>query len=320
MKKLLSFTIFSIVLTSCENLQLVTTTPDTTTQTQTVSKEEPKPSSTSFDIQGHRGAMGLMPPNTIPSFLKGLELGVTTLEMDAAITKDNKVIISHDGFFLSDITTKPDKSKVNKQEEKSPSNNIYMMDYEEVKKYDVGSVGTPYFPEQRKFKVAPPLLSDVIDSSEAFSKKTGRSLPYYNIEIKSYKPFDNVFYPEVEKYTDLVMAVILSKNISSRVFISSFDLRALKYMHQKYPEIKLGLYANLSDKLSFNERLNQLGFVPEFFGPNYQAVDSQMITDCTAKGVKVVPYTVNEVADMKRLKALGVSGLITDMPNRAKGL
>ncbi len=320
MKNFLTLFFLSIVFMGCENLLIVPTTPGTTTQSQKETKEEPKTSDAPFDIQGHRGAMGLMPPNTIPSFLKGLELGVTTLEMDAAITKDNKVIISHDGFFLSDITTKPDKSKVNKQEEKSPSNNIYMMEYEEVKKYDVGSVGTPYFPEQRKFKVAPPLLSDVIDSSEGFSKKTGRSLPYYNIEIKSYKPFDNVFYPEVEKYTDLVMAVILSKNISSRVVISSFDLRALKYMHQKYPKVKLGLYANLNDKLSFTERVNQLGFIPDFFGPNYQAVDSQMITDCTAKGVKVIPYTVNEVADMKRLKALGVSGLITDMPNRAKGL
>jgi glycerophosphoryl diester phosphodiesterase len=307
------------VFMSCENLQLVTATPGTPT-TPTVSKDEPNSPPPAFDIQGHRGAMGLMPPNTIPAFLKGLELGVTTLEMDAAITKDNKVIISHDGFFLSDITTKPDKSKVNKQEEKSSTNNIYMMDYEQVKKYDVGSVGTPYFPEQRKFKVAPPLLSDVIDSAETYSKKIGRPLPFYNIEIKSYKAFDNIFYPEVEKYTDLVMAVILQKNISGRVFISSFDLRALKYMHQKYPEIKLGLYANLSDNLSFNERLNQLGFTPEFFGPNYQAVDSQMITDCTAKGVKVIPYTVNEVADMKRLKAIGASGLITDMPNRAKGL
>ena len=195
-----------------------------------------------------------------------------------------------------------------------------MMDYEQVKKYDVGSVGTPYFPEQKKFKVAPPLLSDVIDSAEAYSRKIGRTLPYYNIEIKSYKAFDNIFYPPVEKYTDLVMAVILQKNITNRVIIASFDLRALKYMHQKYPNVKLVLYANLSDKLTFNERLDQLGFTPEYFGPNYQAVDSQMIQDCAAKGVKVIAYTVNEVADMKRLKALGVSGLITDMPNRAKGL
>ncbi len=320
MKNFLSLLLISLIFMSCENLLIIPATPGTTTESQKETKEEPQTSDAVFDIQGHRGAMGLMPPNTIPAFVKALELGVTTLEMDAAITKDNKVIISHDGFFLSDITTKPDKSKVNKQEEKSPSNNIYMMDYDEVKKYDVGSVGTPYFPEQRKFKVAPPLLSDVIDSSETYAKKIGRPLPFYNIEIKSYKAFDNVFYPEVEKYTDLVMAVILSKKVASRVLIASFDLRALKYMHQKYPEVKLVLYANLSDKLSFNERLGLLGFTPEIFGPNYQAVDSQMITDCTAKGVKVIPYTVNEVADMKRLKALGVSGLITDMPNRAKAL
>src|SRR6266700_5282236 len=89
-----------------------------------------------FDKEGHRGCRGLMPENTIPAYLKAIDLGVTTLEMDAVITKDSQVVMSHEPFFNHEITTKPDGSFVTEQEEKSL--NIYQMTYEEVKTYDVG--------------------------------------------------------------------------------------------------------------------------------------------------------------------------------------
>ena len=63
-----------------------------------------------FDKQGHRGCRGLMPENTIPAMIHALGLGVTTLEMDVVITRDKKVILSHEPWFGRDITTKPDGS------------------------------------------------------------------------------------------------------------------------------------------------------------------------------------------------------------------
>src|SRR5215510_16338274 len=88
----------------------------------------------SFDKEGHRGCRGLMPENTIAAMLHALDLGVTTLEMDAVITKDNKVILSHEPFFNHDITTKPDGSFIDQKEEKNY--NIYKMTYAETQKYD----------------------------------------------------------------------------------------------------------------------------------------------------------------------------------------
>src|SRR4026208_263192 len=93
-------------------------------------------SQTEFDKQGHRGCRGLMPENTIPAMLKALDLGVTTLEMDIVITKDKKVILSHEPWFESEITTKPDGNYIPAAD--AMKYNIYQMDYAEVKKYDVG--------------------------------------------------------------------------------------------------------------------------------------------------------------------------------------
>src|SRR5687768_10294649 len=84
-----------------------------------------------FDKQGHRGCRGLMPENTIPAMIKALDLGVTTLEMDVVITRDKKVILSHETWFSKDITTKPDGSFMGEREERKF--NIYWMTYEETK-------------------------------------------------------------------------------------------------------------------------------------------------------------------------------------------
>src|SRR6201991_1107978 len=97
----------------------------------------------SFDKEGHRGCRGLMPENTIPAMMKALELGVTTLEMDAVITADNQVVLSHEPFFNHEITIKPDGSEVKQAEERSL--NIYQMDYDQVRQFDVGTKINPRF-------------------------------------------------------------------------------------------------------------------------------------------------------------------------------
>jgi glycerophosphoryl diester phosphodiesterase len=92
-----------------------------------------------FDIQGHRGARGLVPENTIPSFLTALELGVTTLEMDVVITSDHHVLLSHEPWFSAEICTGPDGSPVTSEDERS--HNIYAMTLEEAQRYDCGARG-----------------------------------------------------------------------------------------------------------------------------------------------------------------------------------
>jgi len=273
-----------------------------------------------FDVQGHRGCRGLMPENTIPAMLKAIDLGVTTLEMDVVITKDNKVVVSHEPWFETEITTKPDGSFVNAGE--AMQYNIYQMNYDEVAKYDVGMKPHPRFPRQQKMKAVKPLLSDLIDSVEAYlTYLTKKNLPKfkysvkYNIEIKSLPAGDNRFHPVPSEFGELLMAVIKEKKIEDRVIIQSFDFRSLKYIHEKYPSIKTSMLIEDSDENDFEGQLIKLGYTPEYYSPNQTLVDDKLVKQCHDKGMKIIPWTVNEKKQVKKLQKMGVDGIITDYPD-----
>ncbi len=269
-----------------------------------------------FDIEGHRGCRGIMPENTIPAMLKAIDLGVTTLEMDAVITKDNKVVISHVPWFESDITTKPDGSFINPGQ--AMQYNIYQMDYDSVKMYDVGMKPHPRFPQQQKMKVFKPLLSDLIDSVTEYMKIRKRPFPFYNIEIKSLPAGDGRFHPAPAEFVDLVMAVLKEKGVEERVIIQSFDLRPLKYIHEKYSSIKTSLLIEDSDENDFDGQLNKRGYTPEIYSPNQTLVDDKLVKQCHDKGMKIVPWTVNDKKQISKLKKMGVDGIITDYPDLFK--
>lgn len=270
-----------------------------------------------LDIQGHRGCRGLMPENTIPAMLKAIDLGVTTLEMDVVITKDNKVVVSHEPWMEKEITTKPDGTYINTTVE-SMEYNIYKMDYEEVVKYDVGMKPHPRFPNQQKMKAVKPLLSDLIDAVENYLVSKNLPKVQYNIETKSLPAGDNKFHPMPAEFVELIMSVIKEKKIEDRVIIQSFDLRSLKYLHEKYPAIKTSLLIEDSEEKDFEGQLKELGFTPTYYSPNFTMVDEDLVKQCHEKGMKIIPWTVNEPKDIKKLKKLGVDGLITDFPDLLK--
>jgi glycerophosphoryl diester phosphodiesterase len=282
--------------------------------TACLSKKTSTPiSSMSFDKQGHRGCRGLMPENTIPAMIKALELGVTTLEMDAVITKDRHVVLSHEPFFNHEITTKPDGSYVSEAEEKSL--NIFNFSYEEVRSYDVGMKPHPRFPRQQKLKAVKPLLSELIDSVEVHCRRTNRTPVFYNIETKSNPATDNSYHPAPEEFVDLLMKVILEKKIENRVIIQSFDFRTLQVMHRKYPRIQTAMLIEDYDKRTLNEQLNELQFSPSIYSPEQSHVTEQLIKACHDKKMKIIPWTVNEKAGIERLRSMGVDGIITDYPD-----
>lgn len=266
-----------------------------------------------FDKQGHRGCRGLMPENTIPAMIKALDLGVTTLEMDAVITKDKKVVLSHEPWFGMEITTKPDGNYMGEREERKF--NIYWMTYEEVKTFDVGLKPHPRFPRQQKMKLVKPLLADVIDSAEARASVTGRPLPYYNIETKTNPEFDGVFHPAPEEFVDILMEVLKQKKIEDRVIIQSFDFRTLRYMHQKYPAIKTAMLIEDFDKRNLQDQLKDLGFIPTIYSPAYQLVNKELIIECHKQKIRIIPWTVNDKAMIEKLKQMGADGVITDYPD-----
>jgi len=288
-----------------------------------------QPQAPKFDVQGHRGARGLMPENTIPAFLLALDSGVTTLEMDLAITNDKQVIVSHDPWMNAAFCLDPSGKEIKEKDEKKY--NIYQMTYDQVKEWDCGSKGNSNFPEQNKIKASKPLLADVIVASENHIKNFTKYEVDYNIEIKSAVEGDKKFHPKPEEFSDLVHDLIDQYLPWDRVIIQSFDMRVLKYWHQKYPNVRLALLIeNLNES---SENLHELGFFPDIYSPDYHLLDKNEVKHLHAltptrilnskqkvRSMRVIPWTVNDEKEMTELKAMGVDGIITDYPDRARKL
>ena len=269
-----------------------------------------------FDLQGHRGARGLKPENTIPAFITALTYGVTTIELDVVVSKDKKVVVSHDPFMSSVFCLQPDGNSIEKSNEKSF--NIYQLDYEDIKQFDCGSKGNVRFPEQEKIAVSKPLLQDVIVAIEDHIKSYSQYEVDYNIEIKSKSETDNIFHPSLEEFSALVYNLVDQYLPWERVVIQSFDFRVLNYWHQNYPQVRLAaLVEKLPNAKVAREKLNTLGFVPTVYSPEIILLDKETVTFMHQKKIRVIPWTVNGVEDMRRLKEWGVDGIITDYPNRA---
>ena len=282
-----------------------------------------------FDVQGHRGARGLMPENTIPAFLLALDSGVATLEMDLAITKDRQVIVSHDPWMSAAFCLDPSGNEIKEKDENKY--NIFQMSYDQVKGWDCGLKGNSNFPEQKKIKVSKPLLADVIVATENHIKNFTKYEVDYNIEIKSTVEGDKKFHPKPEEFSDLVYHLIDQYLPWDRVIIQSFDVRVLKYWHQKYPTVRLALLVeNLNES---SENLHELGFFPDIYSPDYHLLDKNEVKHLHAltptrilnskqkvRPMRVIPWTVNDEKEMTELKAMGVDGIITDYPDRARKL
>ena len=253
-----------------------------------------------------------MPENTIPAMLKALELGVTTLEMDVVISKDNKVVVSHDVYFHQNITTTPEGKTLTKAE--AEKRLLYTMPYDSIRKYDVGLKPHPDFPRQQKMAVQKPLLSDLLDASEKAAKERKQPV-FYNIEIKSKPENDGKKHPPIEEFVDLAMAVINAKGTTERTTIQSFDPRALQVMHRKYPTVTTSLLMEGADKRSLDEQLQELGYTPVVYSPHFSLVTPTLMEQCRQKGIRVVPWTVNTLEEMQRLISLKVDGIITDYPD-----
>ena len=254
-----------------------------------------------------------MPENTIPAFIKAVDLGVTTLELDVVITSDKQVLVSHEPFFNHEITTLANSTFINEEDEKKF--NIYKMPYEQTLQFDVGLKPHPRFPRQQKIKVSKPLLSDMIDSVETYAKQKQRGLMYYNIETKCLPFTDDIFHPKPAEFVDLLMNVIEAKNIKERVIIQSFDMRTLQYLKANFPSIKTSLLYEPVVIKGLAQQIKELGFVPDIYSPDHITVNKLLVNECKEKGIKLLPWTVNDLKIMQDLKQMGVYGVISDYPD-----
>lgn len=260
-----------------------------------------------IDIQGHRGCRGLFPENSMIGFEKAIELGVHTLELDVVISKDKKVVVSHEPFMNHEITLDVQGNPISKNDELNY--NLYQMSHDSIRQYDCGSKHHPRFPNQEKVKVSKPLLSEVIQMAEAKTDKTIR----YNIEIKRTPSNDEIFTPKVAEFVRLVIYVIQKHDLNNRVNLQAFDLETLEEIKKQAPSIKIALLVDGGE--SIDEKLQQLSFSPEIISPYYKLLTQENIENYKKKRFLIIPWTVNKKSDMLQLIDWNVDGIITDYPN-----
>jgi len=283
-----------------------------------------------FDLQGHRGARGLAPENTLPAFERALELGVTTLELDIGVTADGQVVIAHDPHLNPVITRDASGQWL---AAKGPA--LRSLTLAQVQAYDVGrinpdtSYGKTFSTQQPRDGTRIPTLAALF----ARVKELGASDVRFNIETKitPTAPDDTV---NPELMARALLNVIRDAGMLQRVAIQSFDWRTLQIVQGFEPTVPT-VYLTVQSMSNDNTRdsawtagfrIADHGSVPRMvkaaggavWAPNGGAVTEPAVKEAQALGLKVIPWTVNNPADMERLLAAGVDGLITDYPDRLR--
>mgnify|MGYP000023206649 FL=1 len=269
-----------------------------------------------LDLQGHRGARGLFPENSLLGFEKALEIPeVSTLELDLCVTADHELVISHEPWFNETICMLKDSAHEGR------SFSLYKMTYDSILQFDCGSKGHPDFPKQQLATAKKPLLKELF----AMIDEKGLRWPNFNIEIKSHRKGDNIYHPGPKKFADLVVVALNELNeaypeadLLNNVSIQSFDLRVLREVRKTALPVRLGL---ITDKTAAPAiEMDALGFPVDIYSPSYELVTQELISWCHFRQIAVIPWTINDVSEMQKLVDMGVDGIISDYPNKFKAL
>ncbi len=286
----------------------------------------------SLDLQGHRGARGLLPENTLPGFAHALTIGVTTLELDCAITRDGVVVVSHNALLNPDITRGPGGEWL--AQDGPP---IWQLTYDELQHYDVGRIkpGSSYasrFPRQQPIDGARiPRLAEVF----ALARKAGNDTVRFNIETKL-----SPLHPERTAppgvFVRALIYLIKKEKMERRVAIQSFDWRTLAVVQQEAPDIAtvyLTAQQNFTDNILAGQTASPWmpgthvsrfgGSIPRLvkaaggavWSPSYTEASADSVKEAQGLGLKVVVWTVNSETDMRRMLDWRVDGIISDYPD-----
>ena len=286
-----------------------------------------------FDLQGHRGARGLRPENTLSAFTWALEHGVSTLELDCGVTRDGVVVVSHDSTLNPDITRDSGGKFL---ETAGPP--LHTLSFAELQRYDVGRIrpGSEYaarFPEQQPVDGQRiPRLEDVYE----LVRRSGDRDVRFNIETKL-DPLQPELTAGPKPFVEALIAVIRDSGMESRTTIQSFDWRTLAEVRKLAPGVVTVAVTDQQPgedtmdvgKPGASPWLGGLdvddygGSVPKavkaigarVWSPNALDLDARVVAEAHALGLAVVPWTVNDPKDMERVLALGVDGMISDRPD-----
>lgn len=282
-----------------------------------------------FDVQGHRGARGLAPENTLAGFRAALAAGATTWELDVGLTRDGVVVVHHDRRLNPDLARDRSGAWIG-----APGPTLASLTLAELQAYDVGRLrpDSRYaagWPQQRAAD------GERIPTLEAVFELARHEAPpslRFNIETKL-SPLAPEETASPEALVDALLAVIDRHGLRDRVTVQSFDWRTLVRVHQRAPGLQtaaLSAQRPEFDTLAGGAWTAGLtlaehgGSVPRMvkalgaplWSPNFRDLTPQNLAEARALGLRVVPWTVNAPADIERLIAWGVDGIISDHPQR----
>lgn len=261
-------------------------------------------------IQGHRGFRGRFPENSLVAFQHAIQLGVDAIELDVVISKDRKVIISHEPFMCHTLCTHNDGTPILKEE--AEKFNIYKMSEAEILKFSFGELDYPKFPEQKKVKSYKLSLGAMCAQLE---KGMGDiSFPQLTIEVKSNPSTIGLWHPSAKEYAKILLENIEQINEEWPMAIQSFDLNILKELDKLNCPLPLIALSESAD-LGIDEVCETLEFVPDGYSPFFELITETMVEDCLTLGVDISAWTVNSREDIEKLYAFGVRNFITDYPD-----
>lgn len=263
-------------------------------------------------IHAHRGGAAIMPENTIEAMQNALSLGVPVLELDLHVTADSQVVVSHDPFLNPVKILHPDGSPIDSAEVHELA--IFKLPYDTLRLYDAGSLHNPAFPRRHDVACNIPLVTDLIDSAEVTAQRLRVPPPGYNIEIKSWPTKDGVLSPDYMTFADLCMNALLSRNLGDRLIVQCFDVRTLRYLHEKYPATRLS-YLVERDGRNYDTQMAELGFTPYAYSPESDLLTVDVLARVHQAGMIAVPWTVDDKDEIERLTIMGVDAIITNAPD-----
>lgn len=315
-----------------------TPTQDEPAMTQTTISTGSKLLPEGFDVQGHRGARGLKPESTLPAFETALDLGVTTLELDLHLTVDGVVVVWHDPRIDNDkcrldptaTVDAPDPDSLIHQGSKLMISNLT---YQQLRAYRCDRNPEPdRFPEQNAGPTALAgddyrivSLSDLFDFVDEYSQSGSKSdaqrenaaVVHYNVETKRVPDEPKVINDGFDgtnpgPFEMAILELIEEKHLVDRVIVQSFDHRSLWAIRSINEDIRLaaliwpGLQAEISDVADKGANI---------WSPLAASVTSTVVKEAHEAGLTVLPWTVNEPDEMRKLIELGVDGIISDRPD-----
>lgn len=257
-----------------------------------------------IEVQGHRGARSVRPENTMAAFEYALKVGVDTIEMDLAVTKDEILVVSHDPYINPSFCLGP------KGQEVPEKLAIRTLNYKQIKSYNCGAKINPKFPKQvlGDFHIIPTLRNVFKWIKKQKTKKS--QLVKFNIETKLVPGMEKLALPP-KVFAKKLIELIKEFNLTKRTTIQSFDHRTLREAKALEPTISI---AALIGGTLPNLRLIAKDLKADIISPYYLWINKKTVQELKKDGVRVIPWTANEEKVWRNLIDYGVDGIITDDP------